>query len=70
MITIYDQNGKEVAMFQGYGNLKYEIISNSPRLEILKTEKIPSLNVANKTVVASYPSSYYGEVNNENKKIK
>ena len=65
MITIYDQNGKEVAMFQGYGNLKYEIISNSPRLEILKTE-----NVVNKTVVASYPSSYYGEVNNENKKIK
>lgn len=65
MITIYDQNGKEVAMFQGYGNLKYEIISNSPRLEILKTE-----NVVNKTIVASYPSSYYGEVNNENKKIK
>ena len=64
MITIYDQNGKEVAMFQGYGNLKYEIISNSPRLEILKTE-----NVVNKTVVASYPSSYYGEVNNENKKL-
>ena len=65
MITIYDQNGKEVAMFQGHGNLKYEIISNSPRLEILKTE-----NVVNKTVVASYPSSYYGKVNNENKKIK
>ena len=65
MITIYDQNGKEVAMFQGYGNLKYEIISNSPRLEILKTE-----NVVNKTIVASYPSSYYVEVNNESKKIK
>ena len=65
MITIYDQNGKEVAMFQGHGSLKYEIISNSPRLEILKTE-----NVVNKTIVASYPSSYYGEVNNENKKIK
>ena len=68
MIIIYDQNGKEVAMFQGHNNLKYEIISNSPRLEILKTELLTTLNVVNKTIVASYPSSYYGEVNNENKK--
>ena len=65
MITIYDQNGKEVAMFQGHSNLKYEMISNSSRLEILKTE-----NVTNKTIVASYPPSYYGEINSENKKIK
>mgnify|MGYP003618074283 CR=1 FL=1 len=65
MITIYDQNGKEVAMFQGYSNLKYEMISNSSRLEILKTE-----NVTNKTIVASYPPSYYGEINSENKKVK
>ena len=64
MITIYDQNGKEVAMFQGHSNLKYEMISNSSRLEILKTE-----NVTNKTIVASYPPSYYGEINSENKKI-
>ena len=53
MITIYDQNGKEVAMFQGHSNLKYEMISNSSRLEILKTE-----NVTNKTIVASYPPDY------------
>lgn len=65
MITIYDQNGKEVAMFQGHTNLKYEMVSNSPRLEILKTE-----NVVHKTIIASYPPSFYGEVTSENKKIK
>ena len=51
-------------MFQGHSNLKYEMISNSPRLEILKTE-----NLINKTIVASYPPSYYGEINSENKKL-
>lgn len=65
MITIYDQNGKEVAMFQGHGNLKYEMVSSNSRLEIHKTE-----NVTKRTIVASYPPSFYGEINSENMKIK
>lgn len=65
MITIYDQNGKEVAMFQGHGNLKYEIVSNNSRLEIHKTE-----NITRKTIVASYPPDYIGEISSENMKIK
>lgn len=65
MITIYDQNGKEVAMFQGHGNLKYEMVSSNSRLEIHKTE-----NVTKRTIVASYPPTYIGEINSENMKIK
>ena len=65
MITIYDQNGKEVAMFQGYENTKYEMISNNSRLEIHKIE-----NLVKRTIVASYPPTYIGEINSENMKIK
>ena len=65
MITIYDQNGKAVAMFKGTSIIKYEIVSNSSRLEIHKIE-----NLTKRTIIASYPPSYSGEIDNENIKSK
>ena len=65
MITIYNQNGKEVAMFQGYGSTKYEMQSNNSRLEIYKIE-----NITKRTLIANYPPSYTGEIGSENIKRK
>ena len=65
MIIIYNEKGQEMAMFKGNTITKYKMISKESRLEIHKIE-----NISRTEVIASYPSTFYGEIVGENMKVK